>query len=188
VILARGCGATTLHERFVLITGCSGSGKSTLLGELRARGHQVVEEPGRRIVKRELETGGRALPWIDELAFARLAVATAIADREVAVNSSGWVFFDRGLVDAASALERLSGQPVLKQLNSLHPYHRRVFLAPPWREIYVVDAERRCDFEAGLAEYERLQTQLPALGYDALVLPKATVFARAEFILTSLGE
>jgi hypothetical protein len=37
-----------LNEHFVLITGCSGGGKSTLLAELRARGHPVVEEPGRR--------------------------------------------------------------------------------------------------------------------------------------------
>jgi predicted ATPase len=59
-----------MHERFVLITGCSGGGKSTLLAELHARGHHVVEEPGRRIVKQELKAGGQALPWVDEIAFA----------------------------------------------------------------------------------------------------------------------
>jgi predicted ATPase len=177
-----------LHNPFVLITGCSGGGKSTLLAELQARGHAVVEEPGRRIVRHELETGGRALPWIDELAFIQCAISTALADREAAKTRPGWVFFDRGLIDAASALELLSGEPVLKRLNSLHPYHRRVFLAPPWPEIFVTDAERRHGFEAGLAEYERLERQLPTLGYDVLILPKDTVSARAEFVLNALRE
>jgi predicted ATPase len=176
-----------MHDRFVLITGCSGAGKSTLLAELQARGHQVVEEPGRRIVKHQLETGGRALPWIDEMAFTHLAIATAVADRQAAASRAGWVFFDRGLVDAASALEQLSGEPTLAQLNALHPYHRKVFLAPPWPEIFVTDAERRHGYEAGLAEYERLETQLPALGYSVVVLPKAPIAARADFVLATLG-
>jgi predicted ATPase len=177
-----------LHERFVLISGCSGGGKSTLLTELQMRGHQIVEEPGRRIVKHELETGGRALPWEDALAFTRLAIATAIADRDAANAGSGWVFFDRGLIDAASALQQLMGEPVLAALNALHPYHRRVFLAPPWQEIYVIDAERRHGFEAGVKEYERLEKELPTLGYEVVILPKATVSARADFVLTTLGS
>jgi predicted ATPase len=171
-----------------LITGCSGGGKSTLLAELKARGRQVVEEPGRRIVQHELQGGGRALPWIDEMAFANLAITTVLADRESAKTGSGWVFFDRGLIDAASALEHLSGQPALKQLNALHPYHRRVFLAPPWREIYATDAERRHGFQAALSEYERLERELPALGYDVFILPKTNVYDRADFVLDTLAN
>jgi predicted ATPase len=120
------------------------------------------------------------------LAFAQLAIATALADRETAKTAPGWVFFDRGLIDAASALQRLTGQPVLSQLNELHPYHRRVFLAPPWPEIYVTDAERRHGFQAGLEEYERVRRELPTLGYDVVVLPKVTPSARAEFVLSAL--
>jgi predicted ATPase len=177
-----------MHDRFILITGCSGGGKSTLLAELQARGHHVVEEAGRRIVKQELETGGRALPWVDEMAFARMAIETALRDREAAETHPGWVFFDRGLIDAASALASLGGPSVLRQVNALHPYHRRVFLAPPWPEIYAKDPERRHGFAAGLAEYERLERELPALGYDVSVLPKTSVSARADFVLGTLGS
>jgi predicted ATPase len=175
-----------LGNRFVVVSGCSGGGKSTLLAELHARGHHVVEEPGRRIVKRELETGGRALPWIDPAAFARRAIETALADREAAQTLQGWVFFDRGLIDAASALEDLTGEPLLEVLGNEHRYHRQVFLAPPWPEIYGTDPERQLGFEAGLAECRRLEKAFPALGYEVILLPKSTVSARADFVLSAL--
>ena len=79
-----------MSEKFVLITGCSGGGKSTLLAELHARGWPVVEEPGRRIVKHELETGGRALPWVDPVAFLHRAIEMALADRQAAQSDGEW--------------------------------------------------------------------------------------------------
>lgn len=89
-----------MSDRFIVMSGCSRGGKSTLLAELRRRGHSVVDEPGKRIVQVERQTGGRALPWIDLAAFARRALDTATADLEAARLKSGWVFFDRGIVDA----------------------------------------------------------------------------------------
>jgi predicted ATPase len=173
-------------DRFVVISGCSSGGKSTLLAELGRRGYAIVEEPGRRIVKQELAAGGSALPWRDAAAFARRAVAMAHEDRAVAGTHAGWVFFDRGLIDAAAGLQQLTGEPVLAAVAQSHRYHRRVFLAPPWREIYVTDAQRRHGFAAALAEYARLRDAYPALGYQVIVLPKVGVVQRAEFVLRVL--
>jgi predicted ATPase len=175
-------------DRFVVISGCSGGGKSTLLDELSRRGHAVVEEPGRRIVKEELKGNGSALPWVDEAAFARRAIETALADRVSASALEGWVFFDRGLIDAAAGLEHLTGERALEKLGQSHRYHRRVFLAPPWPEIYVIDPERRHVFSAALAEYSRLLEAYPSLGYEVIVLPKAGVSERADFVLSALAE
>jgi predicted ATPase len=66
-----------------------------------------VEEPGRRIVKEEMLGEGLALPWVDEAAFARRAVTLALADRTAADRLTGWVFFDRGLIDAVAGLQHL---------------------------------------------------------------------------------
>jgi predicted ATPase len=174
-----------LHQ-FVVISGCSGGGKSTLLAELQRRGHAVVEEPGRRIVREELAGDGAALPWIDPTAFARRAVAVALADREAAEGQEGWVFFDRGLIDAAAALEHATGEAVLAPLGRAHRYHRQVFLTPPWPEIYVNDPERPHGFEAARAEYGRLLEAYAALGYAVSILPKTDVAARADFLLEAL--
>ena len=100
-------------DRFVIISGCSGGGKSTLLGELDRRGYAVVEEPGRRIVLEEIRGNGSALPWVDMNAFLHRAIELALADRALANALKGWVFFDRGLIDAASGLQQLTGKSVL---------------------------------------------------------------------------
>ncbi|UFX42495.1 AAA family ATPase [Bradyrhizobium sp. 41S5] len=176
-----------MNSRFVLISGCSGGGKSTLLAELRARGYPVVEEPGRRIITDEIAAGGSALPWADAAAFLRRAIDVALKDMAKAGTHSGWVFFDRGLVDAASALEAFTGEPLLRAVCSAHRYHRRVFMTPPCPEIYVTDSERRHGFEAATAEYRRLMETLPVLGYDVIVLPKSSPSARADFVLATLG-
>jgi predicted ATPase len=175
-------------NRFVVISGCSGSGKSTLLIELGRRGYATVEEPGRRIVKEEMLGDGLGLPWVNEVAFARRAVEIALADRTAADRAAGWVFFDRGLLDAAAALQHLTGEPTLTTLGQAHRYHHKIFLTPPWPEIYVTDSERRHDLDAAVAEYQRLLELYPSLGYEVVILPKVSVPERADLVLHTLAE
>ncbi|WP_277665553.1 AAA family ATPase [Novosphingobium lindaniclasticum] len=174
------------ENRWVLISGCSGGGKSSLLAELEARGFASVPEPGRRIVTAETKRGGRVLPWIDLAAFAERAMAVARADRAAAADRDQWVFFDRGLVDAAVALELALGEPVLGRIAA-ERYHRRVFVVPPWPEIYINDAGRRHGLREAVDEYERLLKAFETLDYDVEVLPKTNVEARADFIFQKLG-
>jgi len=175
-------------DLFVVISGCSAGGKSTLLAELGRRGYAVVEEPGRRIVRDELKAKGSALPWVDATAFARRAIAMSLADRAAVAGRGDWVFFDRGLIDAAAALQHLTGEAALPPLRRSHRYHRRVFLAPPWPEIYVTDTERRHGFDSALPEYRRLLGTYPSLGYEVFILPKIGVRERADFVLSTLEE
>jgi predicted ATPase len=77
-------------------------------------------------------------------------------------------------------------KPVLTALGQTNRYHRRVFLAPPWPEIYETDPERRHDLGVALAEYSRLIEIYPSLGYEVLILAKVGVSERADFILNML--
>lgn len=172
-------------SRHVVISGCSGGGKSTLLAALTARGFDTVSEPGRRIVDEELAGTGRALPWVNLAAFAKRTIEVAALDQRLAPEDR-WTFFDRGLVDAASALEFASGEPLHDTLSNYAPYHRRVFLTPPWPEIYVNDQQRRHDLADAIAEYERLVEAYDWLGYEAVVIPKVAVEERADFIFSHL--
>jgi len=92
------------------------------------------------------------------------------------------------LIDAAAALQHLTGEPVLATVGQEHRYHRRVFLAPPWPEIYVTDPERRHSLDAAIAEYCRLLDVYPSLGYEVAILPKVSVPERADFVLNTLAE
>jgi predicted ATPase len=50
----------------------------------------------------------------------------------------------------------MTGEPTLAAIEQTYRYHRRVFLTPPWPELYSTDEERRHDFQAALGEYARL--------------------------------
>ena len=170
----------TAADRFVAISGCSGGGKSTLLAALAERGFATVAEPGRRLL------ADGVLPWGDPVAFVRRAADLAIADYASAALMPGWVFFDRGVIDAASALTHLTGEPALTELGQRYRYHRRVFLAPPWPDIYVQDDARRHGLDRALAEHDRLARDIPTLGYDVLELPRTSVAERVVFVLATL--
>ncbi|QOL82643.1 AAA family ATPase [Pseudooceanicola spongiae] len=176
-----------IAKRHVILSGCSGGGKSTLLAELKRRGYETVEEPGRRIVAQEMHGQGRALPWVDLELFASRAIEMASFDRARVEDANGWVFFDRGLVDAAVALEHAAGVPVAKTLTGLDRFHHQVFLTPPWPEIYRSDGERQLNLVEGIAEYHRLFDAFEGLRYDPVILPKVDVEARADYLLERLS-
>ena len=174
--------------RLVIVSGCSGGGKSMLVAALARHGFATIPEPGRRIVAREHATGGTAFPWLDAGAFARRLVDVARCDLEAARTRSGIVIFDRGLVDAAAALAHATGILVEQTLRAEDRFDSRVFLAPPWPEIYVEDAERKHGLAEAEAEYARPTDLYPKLGYQPIVLPKANVGERLAFVIETLAE
>ena len=76
----------------------------------------------------------------------------------------------------------------MASLGQTHRFYRRVFLAPPWPEIYLTDPERRHGFESAVAEYSRLLEIYAVLGYEVMILPKIEVPQRADFVLRALAE
>jgi len=173
-------------RRFTVISGCSGGGKSTLLTGLAAQGFAVVEEPGRRIVAKGRANGGCGLPWLDPVGFARRAIDLSLKDWTEAQAFEGRVFFDRGLVDAVAAFEHAAKKPPAEADGLGTYYDRRVFLLPPWPEIYLRDDARQHGFDSAIAEYERLCAYFPKHGYEVLVVPKGTLAERAAFVLAHL--
>ncbi len=146
----------------------------------------MVEEPGRRIVAEERVGAGTALPWVDLAAFAWRAVAMARSDLASAAKTPGTVFFDRGLVDAAVALQFAAGVSYAETMGTVRPYDDTVFLAPPWPELFETDEDRRHDMSAAVDEFERLQAALQDMGYDIHLLPKVSVEARADLVMETI--
>ena len=61
-----------------------------------------------------------------------------------------------------------------------------VFLAPPWREIYETDSERKQDFGEAERTYNLMAEVYRECGYQTIDLPKTTPLVRAQFILKQL--
>ncbi len=167
-----------MSDRFYVITGCSGGGKSTLIEALAKAGHNVVREPGRRIIAR-----GGPLPWDDPRGFAQAAIAMAEADYDAALAVNGPVFFDRGLIDAVVALADATGQDPDLDRIARRPHAKPVFFAPPWPELFANDENRRHGFPEALAEHDRLADVYPSLGHTLTSLPKTSVAGRVAHVL-----
>lgn len=71
----------------------------------------------------------------------------------------------------------------MARLAATYRYDKLVFLAPPWPEIYVNDAERQHDLQEAMTEYDALCQSYPAKGYELVVLPKTSIAARADWLL-----
>ena len=166
-------------DRFVVLSGCSGGGKSTLLTALERRGFIVFEEPGRQIVKEQQFIMGNALPWTDPLQFVELSVSRSIHQMALAARVDQRSFLEHLFLPVPLHLEN-----AVKQLR----YHRRVFIAPPWPEIFAADAERRHSFDEAKAQYSSLLRTYERLGYSLVELPKIDVESRVEFIVGQLAE
>ena len=185
-----------MHEqpRLVVISGCSAGGKSTLIQALAERGCAVAREPGRAIVEAEQARGGDALPWRNPLAFLERCIDTALSDHRHALERGGVTFFDRSLIDAASALITLKPErrPDLRDLVEAHPYHQLVFMAPPWPALWERDSSRddarRHTFADAKNEYDRLLHAYPAHGYRLALLPQVGVAERVQFVFDQLAD
>lgn len=172
-----------MHKpNFFVFTGGGGTGKTTLIEHLRATGERVVPENIRTVIQAQVETGGTAVPWIDPKACCDLTTARDIADYDRLAAETNRVFFDRGLMDMYGT-NGVPSSPALIEAIRTRRYNSRVFVFPPWREIYVTDSERRQGWSEMEAVFAQIMRTLPELGYAPVVLPKASVEDRAAFVL-----
>jgi predicted ATPase len=172
----------------VVITGGPGAGKTTLLEALRQRGYACVPEAARTIIRDQVAIGGRALHDQDTELYAEITLTWDMRNHREATVLAGPVFFDRGLPDRVG-YQIMRGLPVPPHVTAaveLFRYHRRVFVAPPWPEIYVHDEERKHDFEHALRAHEATLAGYARAGYETIILPKVDVETRVDFVLHGL--
>ena len=171
---------------YVVITGGPGVGKTTLLAELSALGYITVTESARAIISERRALGLSPRP--EPVAFAQEILRR---DTEKYYNhraESGWVFFDRGLVEALGMLHESSpsSASALAAALAAHPFHSSVFVLPPWREIYTTDSERDHSFPWAEHVHRQVVQWYRSCGYVLHEVPRLPVAARAEFVLRAL--
>ncbi|NTW94645.1 MAG: AAA family ATPase [Chlorobiaceae bacterium] len=172
-----------------IITGGPGSGKSTLLDALCRAGYRCYGEVSRELIREQSQLPDGVLPWKNMPAFARLAFHAMASQHEHALRSGGICFFDRGLPDIFGYLEA-GGYPVPQEYLDVHAacrYQRRVFVLPPWQEIFVNDSERPQSYPESVELYRSICRAYERLGYELCDVPKSTVSQRVALLRSVTG-
>lgn len=172
---------------FHVFTGGPGVGKTTLIHHLRGLGERVVEESARAVIREQVAAGGSGVPWADPDLFADLTAARDTGVFDQMAGETARVFFDRGIMDSYGA-NGVTPSPTVIEAVRTRRYNARVFVFPPWREIYETDSERRQDWAEAERTFDRIVGQLPTLGYTPVIVPKADVAVRAAFILDQVVQ
>jgi len=168
-----------------VITGASGAGKSTLLAALGDLGYSTVPEAALALLREQQACNGALLPWTNRAAFMEEVLKRNLSNHQAAQSLQAPVFFDRGIPECLAWL-RLSDvvlQPHHLSAPERYRYAPTVFVAEPWPEIYVQNAERQASFERAIRSYEATVNAYVEAGYSICVLPKAPVQERVAFVL-----
>lgn len=177
-------------QRFFVLTGGPGSGKSAIIEALHRVGYARSAEAGRGIIQDQVSIGGPALPWHDPVLFAELMLSWDLRSYRMAEQAAGPVFFDRGVVDVLGYL-RLLGRPAPRHVKAAvetFRYNPRVFIAPPWEEIYRQDGERKQNFAEAVYTYEAMVAAYNESGYELVAIPLGSVEQRTQFVLKAIGK
>ena len=164
-----------------IITGGPGSGKSTLLEALIKKGYRGFEEISRIIIQEQHRIGGDKLPWDNLAAFAQICYERMSKQLDEC-NCNNICFYDRGLPDIIAYLKRGKLSVPESYYQKCKDYNAMVFIAPPWKEIFVNDSERPESLEDSIQIYHFLKATYLDLGFQVIELPKVSVEERVKFI------
>ena len=176
-----------LNKRIVF-TGGPGGGKTSVLTYLHRLGYECAPESGRQVIQEQTASGGTALPWKDKTAFRDQMVAQEILNHNQHTGAN-IMFYDRSIIDCYgySQLEQIFlSTDLINRCNELM-YNPKVFIFPPWEEIYDNDAERRQDFSQAVETYHEMAKAYRNFGYQLIEIPKLSVTERADFIINQLS-
>ncbi|WP_404403404.1 AAA family ATPase [Pelagibacterium halotolerans] len=177
-------GAYAASDMLFVITGGPGAGKTTLLDAAANMGIATVPETGRAVTQLQVEIGGRAVHWDDRATYAELMLDRDIQNHQKYAGRGATTLFDRGVPDLIgyARLCELETTDHIFKAARLFRYNANVFAAPPWREIYINDAERKQNWAEAVKTYEVIARAYEDLGYRLIELPRAPVADRLAFI------
>ena len=175
-----------IREKYI-ITGGPGAGKTTLLHALKAAGYHCSAEASRQLIAEGVALGSDCLPWLNLSCFAHKVLDRMIRAHGQAAGT-GPTFFDRGIPDIIAYL-KAAALPIDDRFYTAlqqHRYQPFAFILPPWKAIYINDAERWQTFEEAVHLYASIRETYQALGFTLVSVPEETVENRMRFILETI--
>lgn len=179
-----------MQKQIVVIIGGPGTGKSTIIEALIKKGHCCYPEISREVTLNAKKEGIDQLFLEDPLLFSKLLLDGRIKQYQNALDEPHEiVFLDRGIPDVLAYMHYI-GDDCPNYFNEACKTHlySKIFILPPWEEIYLTDAERYENFEQANLIYHFLQDTYKNYGYELIEVPKDTLDNRILFILDKISK
>ena len=174
-----------MKKEIVVITGGPGTGKTTIIDKLIEKGHTCFPEISRQITLEAKKQGIEQLFLEKPLLFSELLLEGRKDQFNQAQQQlANTVFIDRGIPDILAYMHYIGDSyPAFFDLACKEYRYTKVFVLPPWEEIYESDEARYENYDQAKLIYTHLQETYNNYGYQLIVVPKGTVEERVEFIL-----
>jgi predicted ATPase len=177
-----------VQKEIIVIIGGPGTGKSTIIDGLTASGYCCYPEISRQVTMEAQKQGIEQLFLEKPLLFSEMLLEGRKKQFESAVNEPHQiVFIDRGIPDVVAYLDYIGDTyPDHFDLACRENNYTKIFILPPWEEIYQSDSERYENFEQAKTIYKHLIETYQKYGYDLIEVPKDSVDNRILYILDKI--
>ncbi len=177
-----------MNKEIVVIIGGPGTGKTTIIEGLLAKGFCCYPEISREVTLEAKKQGIEQLFLENPLLFSELLLEGRKKQFYNAQKEPhDIVFLDRGIPDVLAYMHYIGDSyPAFFDLACREHIYTKIFLLPPWEEIYESDNERYENFEQATLIYNHLTETYQKYGYHLIEVPKGTVEERISFILNQL--
>lgn len=177
-----------VDKKIVLLIGGPGSGKTTVLNGLEKLGYTCYPEISREVTAEAQKSGIDQLFLKEPLLFSELLLKGRIKQFKNALTENDEiVFIDRGIPDVVAYLHYIGNDyPELFSAAGKEHTYSKIFILPPWEEIYISDNERYESFEQAQIIHTHLVETYKSYGYELIEVPKADLDTRINFILSNL--
>jgi predicted ATPase len=177
-------------KEIIVIIGGPGTGKSTIVAGLITKGYRCYPEISREVTLKAKESGIDQLFLEKPLLFSELLLEGRIKQYQDAQNEPHEVvFIDRGIPDVLAYMHYIGDHyPDFFDTACRENKYTKIFLLPPWQEIYVSDNERYENYEQAKEIHDHLVETYQRYGYHLIEVPKDKPEHRVSFILERVDK
>lgn len=177
-----------MDKKLVLLIGGPGSGKTTIIEELSKKGYICYPEVSRQVTLEAQKRGIDQLFLKEPLLFSEMLLEGRVKQFKDALNETeNLVFLDRGIPDVLAYMHYIGdAYPAAFEDACKNHIYTKVFILPPWEEIYLSDNERYESYEQARLIHNHLVETYQKYGYNLIDVPKADIENRIVFILNNL--
>tara|TARA_B100000497_G_scaffold125670_1_gene162618 strand:+ start:1172 stop:1714 length:543 start_codon:yes stop_codon:yes gene_type:complete len=169
--------------RRIVLTGAPGTGKSSTVNALANLGYSIMPEVSREYWDQTGYGSGGTDPWRNLISFSKAIWKLRVNQYIEAKNLSGAIFYDRSVIDVLAYIDA-GNKDINEAMNAkLYPYDKKVFIFPPWEDIYSQDDGRWEPFSTCQLVHDSVMKTYTSLGYNMIEVPRCSIEDRAKFII-----